>query len=483
MTRELKILTLTLLAGFVLIAISSAYWSVFQHNDLLTRRDNPRRLFAEQNFARGMIVDRNGILLAASDPYPTTLYRQRIYPYEGVAGAVGYYSFLYGAEGLEAAFNDVLTGDYGQADAWQEWWDDLLNRPPLGFDLRSTIDLNVQQALTAAFGERNGAAIVLHVPSGQIWAMVSQPTFDPTLLDLNFEVFIDESNRTRSPLFNRALWQPYQPGSAIQPVLLAGLLLSGDSLDRLIPNADEPINFASPDTPWNDLTCLTSLPEAEELSLQAAFTYACPQPFVTALHEPTIYGAFDGWLQQFGFQEAPPLYRMQPASVPIPFPLAERPDPIPQAELEAIGQGQVVVTPLQMARFVAAIANHGSAPFLTMADAYRKSGDTDWRLFDIPADSAELMQPEVADQVRTTLRYTAQHSPLVQAASPDENTPLFGHVGIAYNRNTEEFTSWFLGFIELPDGTSVVVVITLENAEAPDDAAHVAQAAFSSLTQ
>src|SRR5690606_14987215 len=107
--------------AFALIVISSAYWGVFQHNDLLTRPDNPRRILAEQGIERGLILDRNGITLAYSQPKPAQAYiQQRIYPYPDTAGALGYYSELYGEEGLEAAFDDILTGQY-QQNKWDAW--------------------------------------------------------------------------------------------------------------------------------------------------------------------------------------------------------------------------------------------------------------------------------------------------------------------------------------------------------------------------
>lgn len=492
MTRELRNLARAMMLAFSLIAISSAYWGIFQQDDLRERTDNLRRVFFEQNFERGQILDRNGIVLATNGSILTTTYDQRIYPYSDVAGAIGYYSYLYGSEGFEAAFDDILTGEFGDQSFWGQRWDDLLNRQRVGYDVRSTIDLTIQQQVATSFGDRSGAAVVIYVPTGEVLAMVSQPELDANVLDLNWMVYDKEDTDavalpSHSPLFNRVRRGVYQPGSAIYPVLLTAMLGGGDTLDRIIDNGANNAQLPTPPVAENinlqTISCLSTPPSGSELTLLDTFAYACPQSFITALTETLSPSAYQTLLGTLGFLEPPPLFRMDTDAGIPPIPLDHRNNPDDQAILEAVGQGQLTLTPLQMARFVAAIANQGNAPPLHIADAYRFPDSTEWLPLDIPRRQPAMLRADVAEQLQAALRYTAQRSPLVQhAAINSTEATLYGYVGTSQAGTPAAMYSWFLGFIGFPDGTSIVVVVVVEDAQQPEEAAVIAQSAFQAST-
>ncbi len=483
MTRELKNLALAILVAFSLIAISSAYWSIFQQDDLRERTDNLRKVFFDQNFERGQIVDRNGVVLATNGSISTTTDSQRIYPYEDVAGAIGYYNYQYGAEGLEAAFNDILTGNFGESGFWDERWNDLLNRRSAGYDIRTTIDLFIQQQVAASFGDRDGAAVVIHVPSGEVLAMVSQPELNANVLDLNWTVYnkVDQNGAQvleNSPLLNRVRRGIYQPGSAIYPIILTAMLNTGNALDFIPVNATDDVQLPpSPvdgDIDLETVTCLISPPQISEFTLLDAFAYGCPQPFISAFSSP----AYQDLLNTIGFLDPPPLFQMDTDAGVPPIPLNRRNNAEDQAFLEAVGQGQLTVTPLQMARFVAAIANQGNAPPLHVANAYRLPDEAEWIPLEIPRRQPALLRTEVADQLRVVLRYTAQRSALVLSAAPNSESTLFGYVGTSQAGTPVTMYSWFLGFITLSDGSSIVVVVVVEDAQEINEAAVIAKTAF-----
>jgi peptidoglycan glycosyltransferase len=487
MTRELRNLARAIMLAFSLIALSSAYWGIFQQDDLRERTDNLRKVYFDQNFERGRILDRKGVVLATNSTISTTAYDQRIYPYDNVAGAIGYYSYQYGTEGLEAAFSDILTGQFGDQSFWDQRWDDLLNRERVGYDLRSTIDLTIQQAVAKSFGERNGAAVVIHVPTGEVLAMVSQPELDANVLDLNWATYNEEvSEETmvlpESPLFNRVRRGIYQPGSAIYPVILMALLNSGDTMSRIVSNGIDSVQLPPPsvadDVNLETVYCLTTPPQTFELTLLDAFAYGCPQPFVTAFAETLVPSAYQELLGTIGFLDPPPLFRMDTDAGVPPLSLDRRNDPDEQAILEAVGQGQLTLTPLQVARFVAAIANQGNAPPLHVANAYRLPETTEWISLEIPRRQPALLRTDIAEQLQSALRYTAQRSPLVQHAVVNSGATLYGYVGTSQAGTPVATYSWFLGFIKFADGSSIVVVVVVEDAQEIEEAAIIAQTAF-----
>lgn len=95
-----------------------------------------------------------------------------------------------------------------------------------GTDLRLSIDAELQQAMVAAFGELEGSALAMDPRSGEILAMVSLPAFDPNLFvngisHADFQALNDNPSR---PQFNRVVLGGVAPGSTIKPLTaLAGL--------------------------------------------------------------------------------------------------------------------------------------------------------------------------------------------------------------------------------------------------------------------
>lgn len=95
-----------------------------------------------------------------------------------------------------------------------------------GTDLRLSIDVDLQRAMTAAFGDLEGSAVAIDPRTGEILAMVSLPSFDPNLFvngisHADFKALNDNPSR---PQFNRVVLGGVAPGSTIKPILgLAGL--------------------------------------------------------------------------------------------------------------------------------------------------------------------------------------------------------------------------------------------------------------------
>jgi peptidoglycan glycosyltransferase len=114
-----------MLAAFLVIGLSAAFWAVVQADGLLARDDNARNVIDEQRIHRGTIYDKDGVRLAYSEEIPPGLTR-RVYPYPEAAGAVGYYSFTYGTAGIEAAYDAQLRG--GWRGEWKDLLDDTLHR-------------------------------------------------------------------------------------------------------------------------------------------------------------------------------------------------------------------------------------------------------------------------------------------------------------------------------------------------------------------
>lgn len=126
-----------------------------------------------------------------------------------------------GKTGLERSFDDLLSGETG-TEIWRVdplgFQDSLLagETPKQGKNLITSIDIDLQLAAETALGERAGAAIALDVRTGEVLAIASHPSYD--LNDLSPYIprkTFDEINE-RGAWLNRALQLSYPPGSTFK---------------------------------------------------------------------------------------------------------------------------------------------------------------------------------------------------------------------------------------------------------------------------
>ncbi len=138
-----------------------------------------------------------------------------------------------GKLGIERTYEKYLHGKVG----YQEVETNVRGRtlrvikqipPSPGKNLYLTIDIALQQTAMQAFGNEKGALVAIDPNTGQVLSLVSMPTFDPNLFvnGINYDNYNHLNNSPDRPLFNRALLGRYPPGSTVKPFYaLAGLEL------------------------------------------------------------------------------------------------------------------------------------------------------------------------------------------------------------------------------------------------------------------
>jgi cell division protein FtsI (penicillin-binding protein 3) len=136
-----------------------------------------------------------------------------------------------GQEGLELAFNHWLAGESGAKRVLKDRLGRSVEnvesiRPPHhGKDLQTSIDLRIQylayRTLKAAIRQHNaesGSIVILDVKTGEVLAIVNQPTYNPN----------DRSQFSAERYRNRAITDIFEPGSSIKPLIVAAALESGE---------------------------------------------------------------------------------------------------------------------------------------------------------------------------------------------------------------------------------------------------------------
>lgn len=131
---------------------------------------------------------------------------------------------LVGISGLEQKYNCILTGTPGEelveVDTRGVKKRTLAVKPPVaGLDLKTTIDLGLQEEVAGEMGAARGAAIITDT-KGQVLAFYSSPSFDPADVSRSL-------NNPDLPIFNRVISGLFHPGSVFKPIVSVAALSQG----------------------------------------------------------------------------------------------------------------------------------------------------------------------------------------------------------------------------------------------------------------
>jgi peptidoglycan glycosyltransferase len=192
---------------------------------------------------------------------------------------------------------------------------------------------------------------VLDIETGQVLGMASSPTFNPARLEETWESLREDPG---APLLNRATQGLYQPGAALQSIIVAEALRQGlveDLQDGMSSDVTKAV-------PVDGASVGCSVNPEEPHTLATVYAAACPAA-IEALGER---------LGRDGLAEAVQRWRLTvPPALPIPTEAADwSREAISSPRAEAIGQGTLTVSPLHLALVAATAANDGRMPALQL---------------------------------------------------------------------------------------------------------------------
>lgn len=362
------------------LALLMGWWTLVRASELAGRGDNPRRARAELYSRRGSILDRQGEVLAETEGERGG-YR-RWYAEVGGAAVLGYDSPRYGSAGVEDTLDPWLRGEAGYPPL--EVFRSRLLRgvPPDGLSARLTLDAEIQRAAATALAAGPGAAIVLEAKTGSILALASAPGFDPAQIDQDWPAL---SGRLDAPLLNRAVQGLYQPGAVLGPLWVAwgerlGVVHSGEAV----------AGFTAPVlVDGHRLSCAFSPPEAMVGTMSTALRYGCPVA-LTTLGDLLGRTALEEAALAFGLGEAP-TEDLASAHPPAIERILEGGD---LTQFTA-GQGELLVSPLQVARAFAALAGGGFLPRPRLISEI-ESADGGWLPWGRGEEPVSAVPPDIA---------------------------------------------------------------------------------------
>lgn len=276
-----------------------------------------------------------------------------------------------GRRGVERFYERSLHGEVGyqrvEINAHGRVLQVLDIEPPKsGHDVTLHLDSSLQIAATAALGERRGAIVALDPKTGGVLALVSNPGYDPNLFvtGISAEQYQSMVSSLDTPMFNRAVNGQYAPGSTFKPVVgLAGLANRVVSWDEEITDRGW-FKLPNQSRIYRDWSWRPGNSGGQGTVNMHRAIYRSANVFFYDLASRLTIAQLGSFARQFGIGE----------QISVDVEAASRglmPDPIWKrgAKGEAwypgdnvnlgIGQGDLLVTPLQLATMTAVIANRG----------------------------------------------------------------------------------------------------------------------------
>ena len=391
-----------------------------------------------------------------------------------------------GKAGVEAAYEDYLRGTTGQKEIEKDaigrelrTLGETPSRP--GYDLILSVDLDLQKKVTeltkAAAGDNQAAVVVMDVRTGEILSLVSLPEYDDNVFsgktdEARLEQYL---NDPRKPLVNHALAEQYAPGSIFKQITGSAALEEGVANPSTTITSNGFINVPNQYDPsviytFRDWRVLGTLDfyGGIAMSSDVYFYY-----LAGGYHE---YGEnFDGlgvdrlaqYARQFGLGRKTGVDIAGEADGVVPDPQwKEETFPgdtwvLGDTYNMGIGQGFLAVTPIQMARVVAAVANGGT---LLTPRIVREVRDSQGHVI-VPNDPQIEGSVGVSDTNLAIVREAMRQAVQWGSANPAQSSliSIAGKTGTAefgqrFADGSYETHGWFSGFAPADDPQIAITV-------------------------
>ncbi len=341
-----------------------------------------------------------------------------------------------------------------------------------------TIDRNMQANAQAALEFFRGAIVIMEVDTGRVIAMASSPDFDPNAFDPANEANYGNISDVNEPLINRASQGQYPLGSVFKIITFSAALESGLYLKDT--PYDCQYDFTELGEPvlhdWTWQHCQDAIAAGEAcnasseipsglLTLQEGLMRSCNPYFwhigLDLFKNWDRGGDIAKMARTFGLASKTGIEQIEEASGQILDPATQL-----DAVNQAIGQGDVQVTPLQVATFMAAIANGGTLYRPQIVESIQPVEGDPLLVFKPEARGTLLLRPENLDILKEALLMVTQNK---------RGTATFNLRGLQFDVAGKTGTAqsgnglshaWFAGYTLNEENTGlpdIAIAVIVEN--------------------
>src|SRR5438034_2987407 len=361
-----------------------------------------------------------------------------------------------GREGLEQTFNDMLTGKHGEYKLTfdkdgRKTSEKLITPPEPGYNVVTTLDLHLQQLAEKALEAKakRGAMVIIDPNNGDILALASWPTYDPNLFvpSISTEQLKALQDDPDIPLLPRAYRSSYPPGStfkiAVGIAALESHAVYPDDQYECVPSIQiGNVTFHN----WKK-------GDRGALNFVQALTESCDTWFYQ-VGIKTGAGPIIDWALKLGFGAKCGIPLRGEAEGRIPndqYMKATHGRKLLNGDIAnmSIGQGDIQVTPLQMAQAMATIANGGTLYQTRLVQQVQTFDNQIATAYQVRAKRTLDLSSETSDQVRTGMINVVNGAGGTAHQASLDNVEVAGKTGTAQwgPKNKERTAAWFAGFL------------------------------------
>jgi peptidoglycan glycosyltransferase len=465
LNKQISQIGVAALVLLIALIVGTTYWQTWANASLADRQDNAIRAVAQFTIKRGKIYAADGRTVLATNVKKKvagqTLYFRRYPSGPLFSNVVGYSTQSRNRTGLEQSYNDFLTGSNANLDTvFRSTLDKLRGSTITGNDLVLTLQPRLQSIARRALQGKCGAVVALDPRTGRVLAMVSNPTYNPNLIERRFAQATRTTLPCGAPLLNRATAGKYQPGSTFKLVTASAALdtrrFTPDSRfydpGYCIEYGKQVRNAGNPEAP--ETFGSVDLTQGLEHSINSVFCN-----IGKALGAGTVLRYAD----RYGFYTAPALGL--PENEIVPSGLYNRGRLFrptqPETQVDpgrlAFGQERLQVTPLQMAMVAATIANRGVEMKPQLVERILSPGGHTVSHLK-PTRLATPIRRQTADELAHMMELAVQGGTGTPAQIP--GIRVAGKTGTAETGRSNINTTWFTAFapVEAPKIAIAVVV-------------------------
>ena len=363
-----------------------------------------------------------------------------------------------GRSGLEKSFNEHLQGTTGgeiwTVDPGGFQHERVVHEiPSKGKDLQTSLDIDIQQAAERAMGDKTGAVVAIEIETGEVLALASRPAYDLNDLSPFISFAIDEEIREKGGWLNRATQGLYPPGSTFKLVTAMAGLRTGSIDEQTVIDCP---GFHT--VGRRVFHCHRKSGHGPEALIEA-IRDSCNVCFYDRGIETGVWAIAN---------EARRFHLDKPTGIELPGETRRMLVPDPEWKAArffgeswftgdtanlSIGQGFLLLTPMQMATFAASVARETSFIQPTLLHNAKE-----------PALGEPIgLAPEKLALVKEGMRLAGERGTARLAGNP--RMPVAGKTGTAQVRKDGKPTTlaWFVGYAPV-DNPRVAIAVLIEGA-------------------
>ncbi|PIS27334.1 MAG: penicillin-binding protein 2 [Candidatus Marinimicrobia bacterium CG08_land_8_20_14_0_20_45_22] len=376
---------------------------------------------------------------------------------------------LIGWKGIEREYEPILRGtrgyNYIQVDVLGREVGTLMNRekvlPIPGNDLYLTIDLDLQIYAESLIGERRGSVVVMNALTGEILTYVSKPDYAPGLFSgtVKADVWRDLITNPDRPLYDRVIQGTYPPGSTFKIIAILSALEN-----------------KTVDPGWS-VYCNGKYRMGRRvykcwkkeghglMNMHDAIVHSCNVYFYNLIRKIDI----DVWSRTasnfgFGSKTDIDLYGESAGTLPDAKFLDKKYYGIGWTDGTklnlVIGQGDLLVTPIQMVRFAGALATRGKIVQPHLGMKFLSRSNSQFSIFAVPSDTITSYSSETWEFIENAM-FDVVESGTGRAAKV-KDMKICGKTGTAQNPHGDDH-AWFIGWSKPEQGAPLAIVVMIEN--------------------